>query len=60
MTHKWQGMQFSQFGSEPKETGYDTEKLREIVKCSVDIPEGFQVHSRLRRMYIDDRLKSLS
>lgn len=60
MTHKWSGMKFSQYGSEPKETGYDTEVLREIVKSSVDIPEGFLVHNRLQRMYIDDRLKTLS
>ena len=25
----------------------------------MDIPNGFNVHSRLKRMYIDDRLKSL-
>lgn len=60
MTHKWAGMKFSQDGSEPQDTGYDTEKLREIVKSTVNIPEGFHVHNRLKRMYIDDRLKTLA
>ena len=30
MTHKWQGMQFSQDGSEAVDTGYDTSKLTQI------------------------------
>ena len=26
----------------------------------MEIPDGFNVHSRLKRMYIDDKLKSLN
>jgi 2-oxoglutarate dehydrogenase complex dehydrogenase (E1) component-like enzyme len=30
-----------------------------IARSSVNIPEGFNVHSRLKRMFIDSKLKSL-
>ncbi len=53
-------MKFSQWGSEPQQTGYNTDKLKEIAKCTVNIPEGFTVHSRLKRMYIDDRIKCIN
>lgn len=53
-------MNFSQWGKEPEQTGYETNTLKEMVKATVDIPEGFNVHSRLRRMYIEDRLKSIN
>ncbi len=59
MTHKWAGMNFSQWGKEPEQSGFDTDKLTKIAHSSVQIPEGFNVHSRLRRMYIDSKLKSL-
>jgi len=39
MTHKWEGMDFSQFGVEPQQTGYSKEKLVEIAKASVDVPK---------------------
>lgn len=58
MTHKWKGMNFSQNGTEPSHTGYQIDKLKQIVKSTVDIPEGFNVHSRLQRMYIADRIKT--
>jgi hypothetical protein len=44
MTHKWAGMNFSQWGKEPSTTGYDTEKLIKIAQSSVQIPLGFNVH----------------
>ena len=53
MTHKWTGMNFSQWGKEPEHSGFDTDKLTKIAHSSVKIPEGFNVHSRLSRMYID-------
>ena len=53
-------MKFSQWGEEPKHTGFEIQKLKEIVKSTVEIPDGFNVHSRLKRMYIDDKLKSLN
>ena len=53
-------MNFSQWGTEPEHTGYQVDKLKEIVRSTVNIPEGFNVHSRLRRMYIEDRLKSIN
>ena len=59
LTHKWAGMAFSQSGKEPEHTGYDTEKLTQIARSTVNIPEGFNVHSRLQRMYIADKVKSL-
>jgi 2-oxoglutarate dehydrogenase complex dehydrogenase (E1) component-like enzyme len=47
LTHKWAGMQFSQSGNEPAQTGFDQQSLIEIAKSTVDIPQGFKVHSRL-------------
>jgi len=35
MTHKWKGYVFSQFGSEPQHTGYDTYELKEIARSTV-------------------------
>lgn len=52
-------MNFSQWGKEPEHTGYDTAKLKEIAKSTVVIPESFNVHSRIKRMFIDARLKSI-
>ena len=52
-------MQFSQWGSEPSSTGFDTEKLLDIAKSTVDLPSGFNVHPRLKKMFIDSRLKSI-
>ena len=59
MTHKWAGMNFSQWGKEPEQSGFETDKLTKIAQSSVQIPQGFNVHSRLNRMYIDSKLKSL-
>ena len=44
LTHKWEGMQFSQWGEDPDETGYDEETLRQIGYASVSLPDGFTVH----------------
>ena len=52
-------MEFSQWGAEPDQTGYDTEKLIQIGKSTVDLPDSFNVHQRLRKMFIDPRLKSI-
>ena len=52
-------MEFSQWGSEPQSTGYDQSKLLEIAKSTVNIREGFNVHSRLQKMFIEPRLKSI-
>ena len=61
LTHKWgSGMQFSQWGNDPKDTGAAKEKLMEIAKASVEIREGVRVHDRLSRMHIANRLKSIS
>jgi 2-oxoglutarate dehydrogenase complex dehydrogenase (E1) component-like enzyme len=59
MTHKWKGMDFSQFGKEPSDTGYDIEKLRHISKASVEVPADVDPHDRLKRMHITNRLKSI-
>jgi 2-oxoglutarate dehydrogenase complex dehydrogenase (E1) component-like enzyme len=59
LTHKWKGMNFSQNGSEPEHTGFDTSKLDKIARATVEIPDNFTVHPRLSKMYIDSKLKSL-
>lgn len=58
-THKWQGIVPSQHGSEPEHTGYDVDKLKKIGRKTVAIPEGFNVHPRLLKMHISNRLKTL-
>ena len=57
-THKWSAMVPSFQGSEG-DTGFDAEKLRHYVKESVEIPDGFEVHPRLKKMHIASRLKNL-
>lgn len=47
MTHKWAGMDFSQWGKEPEHTGYDTKKLLDIGRATVDLPSDFNAHDRL-------------
>lgn len=59
MTHKWAGMDFSQWGKEPEHTGYDTKKLLDIGRATVDLPSDFNAHDRLKRMFIEPRLKAL-
>ena len=59
MTHKWAGIKFSQDGSEPSHTGFDQAALTEIVKASVEVPPDVRPHSRLQRMHIANRLKSI-
>ena len=52
-------MDFSQDGKEPDHTGFDVETLKNLVKLSVDLPEDFTCHPRLRRFHIGERLKSV-
>ena len=52
-------MQFSQDGSEPAQTGFDVAQLTEIAKSTIDLPEKFKVHPRLKKMFIDQRQKSI-
>ena len=59
LTHKWSGYEFSQWGKEPEQTGFDQAALQNIVKASVELPEGVKPHQRLQRMHITNRLKSL-
>ena len=59
MTHKWEGMQFSQWGEEPKDTGIETSKVLDISRATVDLPADFNVHPRLKKMFIDARLKTI-
>lgn len=60
LTHKWKDMEFSQNGNEPKDTGFDKSKLIEIAKSSVEVPPNIKPHSRLTRMHIANRLKSIN
>lgn len=59
MTHKWQGMDFSQCGKEPEHTGYDEAWLREFALKSVHLPPDFNVHPRLSKMHIANRVASV-
>jgi 2-oxoglutarate dehydrogenase complex dehydrogenase (E1) component-like enzyme len=43
----------------PEETGYDVKKLLEIGEASVAVPAGFEVHPRIRKMFINAREKNL-
>lgn len=52
-------MQFSQWGEEPAQTGVDTVKLVNIAKSTVDLPANFNVHPRLKKMFIDPRIKTI-
>ena len=47
LTHKWSGMDFSQNGKEPQETGFDTDHLESIARSTVELPDDFNVHPRL-------------
>ena len=59
LTHKWIGMAFSQDGTEPDQTGYNKEDLTKIIRASVEVPSDVKPHSRLQRMHITNRLKSI-
>ena len=59
MTHKWKNMDFSIFGKEPSDTGYDVDKLKNIARASVEYPPEVDPHDRLKRMHIAHRLKSI-
>lgn len=58
-THKWEGIVLSQDGVEPDQTGYAVDDLHIIGQQSVNLPEDFQVHPRLKKFHIDNRLKGL-
>ena len=60
MTHKWKGIDFSQFGKEPEHTGFDVDQLRDFGNKSVELPDDFNVHPRLHKMHISNRLKSIA
>ena len=57
LTHKWEGMEFSQWGKEPMTTGYNLDDLVKIAESSVEIPEGMLIHDKLKRFHIASRLK---
>lgn len=40
-------MDFSHFGKEPSETGFEIDHLKFIAKKTVELPEDFNVHPRL-------------
>jgi probable 2-oxoglutarate dehydrogenase E1 component DHKTD1 len=60
LTHKWRGMKLSQDGMNPEETGYNVKKLLEIGEASVALPTGFEVHPRIKKMFIQAREKNLA
>lgn len=61
MTHKWEGMDFSVFGKEPKQTGYDEETLKKIAYASVEYNENIHsVHDRIIRSHCEARHKLIN
>ncbi|KAI8331977.1 oxoglutarate dehydrogenase, E1 component [Choanephora cucurbitarum] len=57
----WKGMQHIKTGKEQQrpDTGVDSHTLVEIGQLSVTPPEGIQVHPRLQKYHIDQRIKKL-
>ena len=59
-THKWAGIVPSQDGSEPNDTGFsDVNSMKEMVRQSIELPDNFDVHPRLKKMHIANRLSNL-
>ena len=58
-THKWEGIVPSQDGAEPQTTGFDEATLKDIGLKSVQLPDDFEVHKRLRTFHIANRLKGI-
>ncbi|KRX07891.1 hypothetical protein PPERSA_10279 [Pseudocohnilembus persalinus] len=60
-TEKWKNMVFSTFGKSDAEvkTGLKANYLKQLGKQSVTIPNDFKVHSRLKKYFIEDRLKQI-
>jgi len=52
-------MNFSLFGGEAKSTGFNAKLLREMAKQSIMLPDGFKVHHRLQKHFIESRLKAI-
>jgi probable 2-oxoglutarate dehydrogenase E1 component DHKTD1 len=57
LSGKWASMSFNQ--TEPSSTGFGIETLKEIGQASVKLPEGFHVHPRLDKLFIQARLDTL-
>lgn len=57
-TGKWKDMTFSQFGNNVN-TGLVGTHLSDLAKQSVLIKEGFNLHPRLKKYFIDDRLEQV-
>lgn len=52
-------MNFSQYGDNNRTTGYNPDVMRQLAKQSILLPEGFHVHSRLQKHFIQSRLKAI-
>jgi probable 2-oxoglutarate dehydrogenase E1 component DHKTD1 len=59
MTHKWEDMEFSIFGEESDDTGYDPFSLMRIAEGTISLPADFKVHPRLERQHIANRKSQL-
>ena len=59
LTHKWKSMDFSQNGVEPKETGFNKDKLINIGRASAEVDFSVEPHQRIARMHLAHRLKGL-
>ncbi|KAL4472230.1 hypothetical protein ABPG72_013863 [Tetrahymena utriculariae] len=55
----WKNMDFSQYGENSRSTGYNADILRQLARQSVVLPNGFQVHNRLQKNFIQSRLKAV-
>lgn len=57
-TGKWKGLTFSQFG-EDKPTGLSTETLKQYANSSVQTPNAFEVHQRIKKHHVQSRLTQI-
>jgi 2-oxoglutarate dehydrogenase complex dehydrogenase (E1) component-like enzyme len=57
-TEQWKGFKPSQYGEEYS-TAVDTKTLKEFALASTFVPPDFTVHSRIKRLHIEKRIKAI-
>ena len=56
---KWEGMEQVENALLPVVTGVETEVLQTIGEASVSVPDSFQLHKRIERLYRKPRIKKV-
>ncbi|RKO99059.1 hypothetical protein CXG81DRAFT_28146 [Caulochytrium protostelioides] len=56
----WAEMTIARTADTTVDTGVPVDQLRQIGEGSVAVPPGFELHSRLKKFHVDNRLKSLA